>query len=185
MPKDSPKISKKVFVNILQDKTLVQDDELLIFQTLYSLQRQEASATDLAIILGWTDKAAVVGKIAGLGMRIKKKFDIQQGEREDGTKSYWDFFFTGYSRGTFFIYQLRQELKEALEDCGLARNLNILSLQKAYLFAWNPDNWYQWNDPNNVPYIEQNIEDIQRTGKATLNYFLELFLAFDLYFSIF
>lgn len=168
MTTTSPHITKDSFVEILQDKDLVQPDDLLIFQTLYSLDKQEASATDLARIIGWSDKNGVVGKIVGLGKRILKKYDIKQREREDGTKALWDFFFSGYYKETFFIYQLKPELKEALEECGLTENIKPISLQNAYLFVWNPNKWSQWTDPNNEPYIEKNIEELKNTGKVTL-----------------
>jgi 5-methylcytosine-specific restriction protein A len=168
MPTFAPQISRDTFVEILQDKKLVLADDLLIFQTIYSLNKQEASATDLARIIGWSDKGAVVGRLVGLGRRILKQYDIQQREREDGTKSFWDFFFTGYFKGTFFIYKLKPELKAALEECGLIDAVKPISIQKAYLFAWNPANWHQWTDPNHVPYIESNIEELQNTGKVTL-----------------
>ena len=48
MTTTTPNISKELFVEILQDKELVQPNDFLIFQTLYSLEKQEASATDLA-----------------------------------------------------------------------------------------------------------------------------------------
>lgn len=163
-----PNINKELFVEILQDKDLVQPDDLLIFQTLYSLNKQEASATDLARIIGWSDKNGVVGKIVGLGKRILKKHDIKQTEREDGTKKLWDFFFTGYYKATFFIYQLKPELKEALVECGLTENIKPISIQNSYLFVWNPNKWSQWTDPNNEPYIEKNIEELKNTGKVTL-----------------
>jgi 5-methylcytosine-specific restriction enzyme A len=115
MTRVTPTIPRDIFVEILQDKNLVQPDDLLIFQTIYSLDKQEASATDLARILGWTDKGAVVGRLVGLGKRILKKHD----------------------------------------------NANPISIQRAYLFAWNPANWHQWTDPKNVPYIEDNIEELK------------------------
>lgn len=164
----TPNITKDTFVKILQDKDLVRLDDLLIFQTLYSLDKQEASATDLARIIGWSDKNGVVGRIVGLGKRILKKYNIQQTEREDGTRKFWDFFFTGYYKGTFFIYQLNPELKEALEECGLAENIKSTSIQNSYLFVWNPNKWSKWTDPVNEPYIEKNIEELKNTGKVTL-----------------
>lgn len=165
-----PNISKDLFVEILQDKDLVQPNDLLIFQTLYSLDKHEASATDLARIIGWSDKNGVVAKIVGLGKRILKKHDIKQTEREDGTRKFWDFFFTGYHKGTFFIYQLKSELKEALEECGLTDNITTISIQNSYLFVWNPNKWSQWTDPNSEPYIEKNIEELKNTGKVTLTW---------------
>ncbi|HEY1009639.1 MAG TPA: hypothetical protein VGE58_05985, partial [Daejeonella sp.] len=161
-------IPVSTFVEILQNKEIVQPDDLLIFQTLYSLESQEASATDLARIIGWSDKNGVIGRIVGLGKRILKTYDIRQTEREDGTRKLWDFFFTGHYKGSFFIYRLKPELKEALEECGLTSYIKPISLQNAYLFIWNPNKWYQWNDPNNEPYIEKNIEEIKKTGKVTL-----------------
>lgn len=156
----APHISKDTFIEILQNENILQPDDLLIFQTIYSLDKQEASATDLARIIGWSDKAAVVGRIAGLGMRILKNYDIQQREREDGSKAYWDFFFTGYYKGAFFIYKLKPELKEALEECGLVDNIKPISIENSYLFVWNPNKW-NWTD------LEQNIEELQNTGKVT------------------
>ncbi|MBL7797360.1 MAG: HNH endonuclease [Saprospiraceae bacterium] len=161
-------LTKDFFVEILQDKDLAQQEDLLIFQTIYALEKQEASATDLARLIGWTDKGAVVGRLVGLGKRILKKYDIQQRERADGSKTFWDFFFSGYYRGTFFIYQLKPELKEALEECGLTNTIKPISLQNAYLFVWNPSKWSQWTDPSNEPYIEKNIEELKNTGKVTL-----------------
>ncbi len=159
----TPHISKDTFVEILQDNKVLRPDDLLIFQTIYSLNEQEASATDLARIIGWTDKGAVVGRLAGLGKRILKKYLIQQREREDGSKAFWDFFFTGYSKGTFFIYKLKPELKEALEECGLTDNIKPISIQNAYLFVWNPNNW-NWTD------LEQNIDELQNTGRVTVKW---------------
>lgn len=63
----TPNITKDTFVEILQDKHLVQPNDLLIFQTLYSLNKQEASATELARIIGWPDKNGIIGRVVGLG----------------------------------------------------------------------------------------------------------------------
>ncbi len=104
-------ISKEIFVEILQDNDIVKPNELLIFQTLYSLEKQEASATHLARIIGWSDKNGVVGRIVGLGKRVLKKYEVKQTQRQDGTRRLWDLFFTGYFKGTFFIYQLKPEIK--------------------------------------------------------------------------
>lgn len=164
----SQNITKDIFVEILQDKNLVKPNDLLIFQTLYALDKKEASATELARIIGWSDKNGIVSRVVGLGRRILKKYNIEQTERENGKRKLWDFFFTGYHKGSFFIYQLKPELKEALEECGLTENINSISLQRAYLFVWNPNKWSQWTNPENDPYIEKDIEELKNTGKVTL-----------------
>lgn len=164
----TPTIPKETFVEILKDKDIIQPEDLIIFQTMYSLANQESSATDLARIIGWEDKNGVVGRIVGIGKRILKKYDIKQTDREDGTKKLWDFFFTGYYKGTYFIYKLKPELKDALLECGLTESIRPISIINSYLFVWNPSKWSQWNDPNNEPYIEKNIEELKNTGKVTL-----------------
>jgi 5-methylcytosine-specific restriction enzyme A len=104
MTTTTPNISKELFVEILQNSDLVQPADLLILQTLYSLDRQEASATDLARLIGWSDKNGVVGRVVGLGKRILKKYDIKQTERNDGTKKLWDSFLRVITREhTLFI----------------------------------------------------------------------------------
>jgi 5-methylcytosine-specific restriction protein A len=155
----SPEISKDTFIEILQDAKIIQADELLIFQTLHSLDKQEASATEIATILGWKSKSVLIGKIVGLGNRVMKKYRIKPRQLEDGTYTVWDFFFTGYKKGSFFIYRLRPELKEALEESSLTANKIPLSTQNAFLFTWNPSKW-EWYD------IEEKIEEITNAGKC-------------------
>ncbi|MBL7976079.1 MAG: HNH endonuclease [Candidatus Kapabacteria bacterium] len=135
---------------------------------MYYLSKQEASATDLARIIGWTDKATVVAKLVGIGKRILKKYNIEQRERENGKKVFWDFFFTGYYNEAFFIYQLKPELKEALEETGYVESITQITAQNAYLFVWNPNKWHQWTEPSSEFYIERDIEELNNTGKVTL-----------------
>lgn len=114
-----PTISKEIFAEVLQDDKFIDKDTLQIFQTIYSADNQELSATDIAKILRWKDKMSVVGKFVSLGKRMEKYYGVITRERKDGSKSYWDLFFTGYQQGRFFMFQLRPELKKALEECCL------------------------------------------------------------------
>ncbi|KAA9327229.1 EVE domain-containing protein [Hymenobacter busanensis] len=155
-----PHISTATFVEILQNDKLVRKDEVLIFQTLHALAAREASATELARLLGWRGKNDVQNKILGLGRRILQKYDIQQSKRTNGTKRYWDLFFTGRYEGVYFLYRLKPELEAALAECGLLRNISLPISRPAYLFAWNPAKW-QWAD------LEQQVEEWQKTGKST------------------
>lgn len=154
---NAPHITKDVFAQILQDDSLMHRDCLRIFQTLYSLEKQEASATELARIIGWKNKAEVTGRIVGLGKRVHKKLGILQRKRKDDSNSYWDFFFTGYQQGNYFIYQLKPELREAMEECGLTDS--VLSIRTAFLFSWNPELW-EWKD------IQEKVEALEQEGKA-------------------
>ncbi|MDX1959509.1 MAG: HNH endonuclease [Leptospiraceae bacterium] len=153
-------ITKETYIEILNDREIIDDDIILIFNTICSINKKEASATDLARIIGWPDKNSVTGKIVGLGKRVLKKFNIDQRIREDGTNVYWDIFFTGYQKGNFFIYQIRKELEDALIETKKLNNDSINSIQNYYLFVWNPKNW-NWES------LEEDISNLKLNGKVT------------------
>lgn len=155
----SPRLSRELFVEILQDSSLTSKDELAIFHTVYSLKSQEASATEIARILGWKSKNVVIGKIVGIGKRVIKKYGIKPTINENGTYTVFDIFFTGYFKGSFFIYQLRPELKEALIECGYNTEITSDETNNSFLFTWNPSKW-PWDD------LDQNIEEIKKSGKC-------------------
>lgn len=92
-------------------------------------------------------------------MRVVKKFDFKPRQKEDGSLSYWDLFFDGYYKGTFFIYQLKPNLKEALEELNLDYLIETKETQNYYLFIWNPKRWL-WKN------LEENIEEINSTGRC-------------------
>ncbi len=123
MNSTSPIISKQIFKEILQDDKFLTKETLLIFQTLYSADNQELSATDVAKAIGWKSIMSVNSRIVALGKRMEKYYGIIPRIREDSSKSYWDFFFTGYYKGTYFIFQFKPELKQALEECCLVDNI--------------------------------------------------------------
>ena len=53
---------------------------------------------------------------------------------------------------------------------GMTENLEPMPKQNTFLFIWNPKMWSQWMDPNNEPYIEKNIEELNSTGKVVLKW---------------
>lgn len=162
---EAPIISKEVFIEILQNGDLVRREDLLVFQTIHSLTRQEASATQLAAVLGWPDFRTVISRVVGLGRRIRSRYSLPAMKRTDGTNTYWVFFFTGSYMGSQFMYRLRPELAAALAECGLLDKdkLRALPTTAAYLFAWNPDKW-NWKD------LLDDIGQVQTSGKVTVRW---------------
>lgn len=163
MATEAPTISSDLFKNILNDDQLTQADDLQIFRTMYYMSRHEGTATDIAKVLGYADKAAVVGKIVGLSLRIVKKYGIERRVKDNGKAANWDLFFTGYDKEAFFVWQLKPELIQALEELSLVDITTKISIQNSYLFAWNPDKW-KWED------LENNIEELQNKGTITLRW---------------
>jgi hypothetical protein len=162
---EAPIISKDVFIEILQNEGLVRREELSIFQTIHSLTRKEASATQLAAVLGWPDFRTVVSRVVGLGKRIRSRYSLPAMKRADGSNTYWVLFFTGSYAGSQFMYRLRPELTAALAECGLLDEdkLRALPTTAAYLFAWNPAKW-DWKD------LLDDIDQVKTAGKVTIRW---------------
>ena len=157
-----PHISTATFLEILQDGALVREDDLRIFQALHAIDKQEASATTLAAVLGWLGKNSVQNKVTGLALRILKKDPTQRSARDDGSERLWDFFFTGRDEGTHFLHRLKPELEGALAECGHLLNPKALG-QPMYLRAWNPARW-EWEN------LEEGIDELRMTGRTTLHW---------------
>lgn len=118
-------ITKKQFKEILLDSDITRQDDLLLFQTLYSFENHQATATQVAKILGYKNKVVANGQIGRLGKRIAKKYDIQLSIRQNKKYKFWDLFFDGWTEGTFFVWKLKDELTSALEELSLTGDFHL------------------------------------------------------------
>lgn len=110
------------WTEILQKESLTNKLDLAIFQTLYSFDGHMAYASQVGRILGYSGKTPhgilnlEVGRYA---KRIAEHYDINFTQRSKQKYKYWDLFFEGWDDGKFFVWQLRLELVEALEETEL------------------------------------------------------------------
>jgi 5-methylcytosine-specific restriction protein A len=110
------------WTEILQDDRLTKPLDLAIFQTLYSFEGYMAYASQVGRILGYSGKVphGVLNlEVGNYAKRIAKHYDINFTQRSQQKFKYWDLFFEGWDDGKFFVWQLRPELIEALENTGL------------------------------------------------------------------
>lgn len=157
----TPIISHQLFIDILHNPKVTKSRELQIFRFIYSMDKHEATATDIAKQLEHQDKVAVIGIITRFAKRIIKNYDVvipTGGERKIGL---YELFFTGYWKGKFYVWQLRKELIQALEELSLVDIESHDSLQNTFLFSWNPNHW-DWDD------IDDNIEELNTEGTLTI-----------------
>jgi len=113
------------WTEILQDESLTKPLDLAIFQTLYSFDGYYAYASQVGRILGYSGKVphGVLNlEVGNYAKRIAKKYDINFTQRSQQKYKYWDLFFEGWDDGKFFVWKLRPELIEALENTGLTGN---------------------------------------------------------------
>lgn len=115
-------LSKAQWSEILLHQELTNDTNLSIFQALYSFDGHKAYASQIGLLLGYKGKsphAPLNSEIGRYAKRIAKFYDIQFTERSSRKYKYWDLFFKGWKEGKYFVWQLKPEIAEALEECKL------------------------------------------------------------------
>lgn len=116
------KLTKSQWVEILQNPNITYELNIKIFQTLYSFENYKASSSQIGSILGYTGKntaSPINLEIGRYAKRIAKGYDINFTERESRKYKFWDLFFNGWDEDAKFVWQLKQNLIEALQETKL------------------------------------------------------------------
>ncbi len=116
------KLTRNQWKEILLRQELTKEIDLSIFQALYSFEEHKAFASQIGLLLGYGGKsphAPVNLEVGRYAKRIAKFYDINFPKRDTGKFKYWNFFFNGWVDGNFFVWQLKTEIAEALEECNL------------------------------------------------------------------
>ena len=104
---------------IITNPEITTDYDLSIFQALYSFENHQAYASQIGLLLGHSGKtphSLINLEIGRYAKRIAQHFDIEFTKRANQKFKYWDLFFNGWDEGNFFMWQLRPEIIEALEQ---------------------------------------------------------------------
>lgn len=115
-------LSKLEWIEILQSKEITNEIDLSIFQALFSFNRNAAPASEIGRILGYEGKSTqgpVNLEVGRYAKRIANHYEINFTERSNSKFKFWDLFFNGWYRGNKFVWQLKKELQEALEETEL------------------------------------------------------------------
>lgn len=115
-------LTKEQFLEILHESEVTRPDDLAVFQTIYSFDGHKAYASKVGRILGVKAKlpaSPINLQIGRLAKRIAKKHDIDFAVRQNQQFKYWDLFFNGWNEKQFWVWQLKDNLKDALEEAEL------------------------------------------------------------------
>ena len=112
-------ISAAQFVRALSANNILRDGDVKLLRTHYDCAECSATATQLCKLLGKSDKVVINAQFGRLGKRIAKFLLLSPPSRGDRTVQYWNVLARGQESGTFFFWQLRAELIEALKQLGL------------------------------------------------------------------
>ncbi|MDR0467135.1 MAG: hypothetical protein LBH94_07245, partial [Deltaproteobacteria bacterium] len=123
------KLSKEEWISILLDPEITKEENIQLFQAIYSYKDHKVPASVLAKevykIQGKNPHSRLSLQNWRYAQRINKsKYKIDFTIRKNGTTKYWDIFFSDvhedYSRDDSFInWKLRTELIEALIETKL------------------------------------------------------------------
>lgn len=122
------KLTKIQWIEILLNKELTTELDLSIFQALYSFEEHKAHASQIGAILGYKGKSPqgpLNLEIGRYAKRIAKHYDIEFAERSKRKYKFWDLFFDGWDDGKYFVWQLKPNLVEALEQSKLTGELQF------------------------------------------------------------
>lgn len=115
-------LTKEQFVEILLDEEITRPEDIAVFQAIYSFDGHKAYASQVGKILGVKAKlpaSPINLQIGRLAKRIAKKYDIDLTIRQSQQYKYWDLFFNGWDENKFWVWQLKENLKDALEETKL------------------------------------------------------------------
>lgn len=115
-------LSVNQWSEILSRKELTNETDLSIFQALYSFEGHRAYASQIGLLLGYHGKsphAPLNSEIGRFAKRIARQYDIKFTERSERKYKYWDLFFDGWEEGNYFVWKLKKELVQALENLKL------------------------------------------------------------------
>lgn len=116
-------LTKQQWINVLRNEEITKEIDILILQIIYSFEGHESYASRIGLTLGFKGKnlsSPINLEIGRWGKRLVKIYPVRYTIREDGSERKWDIFFDGRTDGKFFIWKLKNELKEAIEDENLS-----------------------------------------------------------------
>ena len=121
-------ISTEQWLELLQDSTVFKDNDIAFMEALYNCKDCRATAAELAEILGVPHYGVLNLQVGRIGKRIIKKLPlVKYPTIEDENIEYWHIPFLGEKnrKGHFFIWELRPELKKAIEELSSIDKMNI------------------------------------------------------------
>ncbi len=120
--------TKGDWIRILQDKEITRDINILILKIMYAQDEYQISSGQIGLHLGSKDKntaSNVNREISGWGDRIQQKLPLELSIRKNGKSRRWDIFFEGHKDRKFFIWKIRNELVEALDELNLTGEIKF------------------------------------------------------------
>lgn len=116
------KITKDQYIEALSADGVLKDRSIELLNLLYDAPNCEATAPQLAQMLGYNDFPPVNALIGKLGKRIANHLGVKPLEREYNSPGWWKIIASGEQRAEGFTWKIRNELFDALVELGLLQD---------------------------------------------------------------
>ena len=116
-------LNRNEWVEVLLDKEITREKDIVILQIMYSFEGHKAAASQIGMIMtgekGRKASSPLNLEMGNWGKRLLRKYPVKLTKREDNTERKWDIFFDGWQEQKLFIWKIKKELVEALEETKL------------------------------------------------------------------
>lgn len=108
------------WIEVLHNPEITRPKDIALLQVMYSFEGHKAAASQIRLILdGQKAVAPLNSQMGHWGKRLVKEYPLKFTKREDGSERKWDLFFDGWTESRLFIWKIKNELVEALQQTGL------------------------------------------------------------------
>lgn len=116
-------ISKEQYKLAFASKGILKERNIELLRVLYDAPNCEATAPQLAEVLGYSNFPPINALVGQLGKRIANFLNIILLPREDNSPGWWKIVADGDQRPEGFTWRLKNQLIEALEELGLLSDI--------------------------------------------------------------
>lgn len=114
--KDSVEISADAWAEVLEDRAVTEERDLIVLRLVYESANHEMHASEIAPHLNYTGHAPVNAWVARFSKRVVGKTGVQPPMNDDGAPRWWNVPFWGCDKDNGMCsWIMRPELVEAYE----------------------------------------------------------------------
>ena len=107
---DALDISSDIWKEILLDRSITYEKDLVILKLIYESENHELRASEIALYMGLSHHGPVNLQISRFSKRVIQKTKVQPPLRKDGSPRWWHVPFLGYEEGNRFPWIMRPQL---------------------------------------------------------------------------
>lgn len=113
---DPLEISADVWIELLTDREVTTEPDLIILKIVYESKNHEIRASEIASRLNILHHGPINLQISRFSKRVIRKTGVQPPLRRDGKPRWWHVPFLGYEKAGRFPWIMRPELVIAFEE---------------------------------------------------------------------